>query len=208
MYLVHAVEAVVRLYCVAELAAAEQSGKELVQMGEEEATIHISFGSQIDRNNSQLIAILAVRGLVFHQRCRTPTVEEVDNDTAFTTCIRRGELTVEVLQEIDLLAIVIPWSQDAWDRVVVWLCVIADDSSVYEQVKQKLLILLAVRFEKRLRVVVTNGDTGWSAGCNGTCNAGQTRNETRNLHPVLTFFNGESMRSNCLQQVVMVGYGQ
>lgn len=83
-----------------------------------------------------MIAVLAVGCSVIHERRRTAAIKEVDRDSTLATAISRLKLAVEVLQKVDLLAIVGAWCEDTRNSVHGTGRVVADDDRVDELVEK------------------------------------------------------------------------
>jgi hypothetical protein len=101
--------------------------------------------------NLLLLRVLAVGGHVFHEGSGTSIVEEVDADTGLSTTVAGEQGSVEVGQEVDILALELTLGEDTRDGVLGGgvLGVVTNDHSVDEESQQSVLVGGGVVFEQR-----------------------------------------------------------
>lgn len=161
VHLVHAGVALVWRHVLhAVVAAAEQVGEVLVQVGKETAVASQlgAFSSEMMKVNVLLSRVHAVGWHVVHQWSSTSTVQEVDRHSGVAASVGAGKTAAEVWQEVDLLAVHLTRSQDTWDLDAnVWHGVVSNDGGVDEQGQERLLGRRIALLEERLGVVVTDG---------------------------------------------------
>lgn len=121
------------------------------------------FCVEVERYGKGLLLVRAraVGGHVHHERSSSATVEEVDGDTLVSATVGRGELAIEVWQEVDLSAIVGALGENTGDGDAhVRLGVVSDNGSVDEEGQESVLVLASVVLEEGSGVVVAYGGIG------------------------------------------------
>lgn len=106
---------------------------------------------------------------VHHERSSTTVVKEVDG-TRRAASVGGGEVSVEVLEEVDALELASTWSQDTWNSDQgAWVGgVVANDGSVDDQSQDGLLVGRVVLHQQSSGVVVANGLVSWSLSRDGS----------------------------------------
>jgi hypothetical protein len=67
------------------------------------------------RIDLQLTGLFVVGRLVVHQGLRAATVQKVDGHSSVAAAVRRLEVSIEIWQEVDLVAVELSFGEDTWD---------------------------------------------------------------------------------------------